>query len=587
MNKEKKLTGYASIDKPWLKHYSEEALNVKLPECTIYEYILEKNTGNHKKCAINYLGKKISYGKMFDQIERVARAFSALGVSEGDLVSMCMLTMPETVYSVYALNKLGAISNLIEPRTNAELIKDRINAAKSKILVVVDVFLPKIMKIAEKTTLEKIIVVPVSASMPALTTAVFRLTKGRKLARTPCSDLYQAWDKFLKLGRGATVTAKKYEKDYPAAIIYTGGTTGVSKGALLSNDCFTAMAAEAYYDAPTLFTGERFLEIMPPFIAYGLIFGHFIPFAAGLENCLVPVFVPEKFADYVLKYKPNHVIGVPTFFESLANNKKIRNKRLDFLTSCITGGDKLLIATERHINAVYKDRGCKNPIMKGYGMTEMGSAATFTVNDACNIEGSVGIPSQYNSVKVIDQITGKELKYNEQGEICITGPTMMLGYYNNDKETAGVMRKHEDGLTWIHTGDIGYVTEDGIIFIVDRIKRMIIRPDGHNVWPSLIENVIAKHPSVSDCAVVGLPNNEYENGKIPTAFIVLKDGSAPSDSLTREIDELSKKHLPERDVAMAYRFLNELPLTLLGKVDYRALEKRHSTESKKDRKTHK
>ena len=580
MQRETNLTGYASIDKPWLKYYSEEALKVKLPECTIYEYILEKNINNHNKTAINYLGKKISYGNMFDNIERVAKAFSALGVKDGDLVSMCMITMPETVYSIYALNKLGAISNLIEPRTNADLIKDRINAAKSKILVVVDVFLPKIMKIADKTTLERIIVVPVSASMPMLTTAVFKLTKGRKLMKAPSIDMYQTWNKFLRAGHGATVTAKKYAKNYPAAIIYTGGTTGVSKGALLSNDCFTAMAAEAYYDAPTLFTGKRFLEIMPPFIAYGLIFGHFIPFCAGLENCLIPVFVPEKFGDYVLKYKPNHVIGVPTFFESLANNKKIRKKRLDFLTSCITGGDKMLVATERHINTIYKDRGCKNAIMKGYGMTEMGSAATFTVSDACNIEGSVGIPSQYNIVKVIDPGTGKELKYNEQGELCITGPTMMLGYYNNDRETANVMRKHDDGLTWIHTGDIGYITEDGIIFIVDRIKRMIIRPDGHNVWPSLIENVIAKHPAVSDCAVVGLPNNEYENGKIPTAFIVLKDGFKPSDEIIAEIDALSKKHLPERDVAMAYRFCDELPLTLLGKVDYRALEKRHSKEVK-------
>ena len=583
MHTEKKLTGYASIDKPWLKHYSEEALNVQLPQCTIYEYIKEKNKENGKKVAINYLGKKISYGKMFNSIEQTAKAFSALGIKEGELVSMCMLTMPETVYSIYALNKLGAICNLIEPRTNASLIKDRINACSSRVLVVVDVFLPKITEIVGETSLEKIIVVPVSESMTALTTAVFKLTKGRRLPKIPHDPKFMSWTKFIGSGRNKTAKAKAYEKDYPAAIIYTGGTTGVSKGALLSNDCFTAMAAEAYYDAPTLFAGERFLEIMPPFIAYGLIFGHFIPFCAGLENCLVPVFVPEKFADYVLKYKPNHVIGVPTFFESLANNKKIRKKDLSYLTSCITGGDKLLVATERHINAIYKDRGCKNAIMKGYGMTEMGSAATFTINESCNLEGSVGIPSQYNIVKVIDPESGKELKYNQQGELCITGPTMMLGYYKNEKETENVMRKHSDGLTWIHTGDIGYVTEDGIIYIVDRIKRMIIRPDGHNVWPSLIENVIAKHTAVSDCAVVGLPNNEYENGKIPTAFIVLKEGYTASEDLVLEIEDLSKKHLPERDIAMAYRFCDSLPLTLLGKVDYRTLEKRHSVENKKEK----
>ena len=397
----------------------------------------------------------------------------------------------------------------------------------------------------------------------------------------PDDDKYQSWNSFIKNGINHTLYQRPYEKDYPAAIIYTGGTTGISKGALLSNDCFTAMAAEAYYDAPTLFTGKRFLEIMPPFIAYGLIFGHFIPFCAGLESCLIPVFNPKKFADYLLKYKANHVIGVPSFFETLIKSKRVQKRDLSFLTTCITGGDKMLVETERQINDFLKNHGCKNSVMKGYGMTEMGSAATFTVSDDSNIEGSVGITSQHNNVKVINPETGDELKYNEPGELCLTGPTMMLGYHNNEKETQNVMKKAKDGTVWIHTGDIGYITEDGIIFIVDRIKRMIIRPDGHNVWPSMIENVISKHPSVEDCVVVGLTNPKESNGKIPTAFVVVKENYIADDKLKEELDLFSKKHLPERDVAMAYHFCDTLPLTLLGKVDYRALEKRHSKELKK------
>lgn len=573
MSTEKKLTGYASIDRPWLKYYTEEAINAKLPKSTIYQYIWMKNKGHLERSAINYFGKKRTYKQMFTCIEQASKGFSALGVQKGELVSMCMLTMPETIYSIYGLNKIGAVCNLIEPRTNESLIKDRINDADSRVLIVVDVFLEKILRIIEKTKIEKIIVVPLSESMPIKTKVLFNLTKGRKICKMPNDSRFLSWNAFIKSGEGEKEYSVEYVADSPAAIIYTGGTTGISKGAILSNDSFTAMAVQAYYDAPTLFTGERFLEIMPPFIAYGLVFGHFVPFCAGLENCLIPVFEPSKFADLILKHRPNHVVGVPTFFESLANSEKIKRKQIDYLTSAITGGDKMLVSTEKHINDVYKEHGCVNKIMKGYGMTEMGSAATFTANDACNIEGSVGIPTHYTTVKVIDPETGEELKYNEQGELCMTGPTMMTSYYNNELETKKVMKEHADGKTWIHTGDIGFITEDGIIYIVDRIKRMIIRPDGHNVWPSIIENVITKHEAVLDCAVVGLCNPKNQNGKIPTAFIVVKEGFEKNEKLIVDIDVFCKKQLPERDVAMAYRFCEQLPLTLVGKVDYRALEK--------------
>lgn len=570
---EKKLTGYASIDKPWLKYYSEEAINAPLPECTIYEYIWNCNKDNLEKPALKYFRKGTTYAQMFSRIDDAAKAFSALGVKQGELVSMCMLTMPETIYSIYGLNKIGAVCNLIEPRTNAELIKDRINAAGSRVLVVVDVFLSKILQIVDKTKLERIVVVPLAQSMPIYTKIGFKITKGRNIPRIPAEQRYTYWSAFLANGKNTKLMPVPYVKNTPAAIIYTGGTTGISKGALLSNDSLTAMALQSIYDAPRLYEGERFLEIMPPFIAYGLIFGFFIPFCASLENTLIPVFEPKKFAELVLKHKPNHVVGVPAFFESLANSAEVGNQKLDFLMCAITGGDRLLASTEDHINRFFADHGCKYTILKGYGMTEMGSAATFTATDESNIPGSVGIPTHLTEVKVIDHETGEELGYNIQGELCMTGSTMMLGYYQNDSETNKVMRKHPDGKTWIHTGDIGYMTEDGVIYIVDRIKRMVIRPDGHNVWPSVIEEVVTRHPGVKECAVVGMPNPENKNGKIPTAFMVVEDGYEANDTLISDIDCFSKKHLPERDVAMAYRFINKLPLTLVGKVDYRALER--------------
>lgn len=514
---------------------------------------------------------------MFSNIDKTAKALHSIGVGKGDIVSLCLLTMPETVYSVYAINHLGAVCNNIEPRTNSEKIRDRINDTDSKILIVVDVYLKKILEIADQTALEHIIVVPISLSMPPYTKSLFKLTKQRKIAKIPRVPQYELFTELLIRENKEVVDYPAYHKDAPAVIIYTGGTTGVPKGAVLSNDNMTALAAQSVYDVPLLFKGKRFLGIMPPFIAYGFVFGLFIPFCAGLEVVLIPNFKPENFDSLILKYKPNHVIGVPAFFERLAKSKKMKNKDLSFLMCAITGGDQLLENTEIFINDFLRKHKCKYKILKGYGMTELGSAATFTTTDDCNVPGSVGIPTHEATAKVIDTETGKELSYNQTGEICMRSPGMMLKYLNNEVETNKVMKLHSDGKVWIHTGDIGHMNEDGVIFIKGRLKRMIIRPDGHNVWPSQIEEVVKRHSSISECVCVGTPNPEGNNGKIPTAFLVVKDGVQKTDELIEDIDQFSKQLLPERDVALKYFYVDEIPLTSVGKVDYRALENAGST----------
>ena len=574
----KNLTGYPSIDKPWLKHYSEEAINAQPPECCIYDYIYRANANNMNSRAINYCGKKITYKKMFERIDETAKAFLNIGIKQGDVVSLCMLTMPETIYTIYALNRLGAIPNIIEPRTNPDNIKKRIINTKSNVLVVADVFIDKIKKIYKDSNLKKVIVVPVSYSMPIYKKMYLKLFKGNLIAKTPNEKCFIEWSDFFNNIGGIKLYKPYYKKDSPAVIVYTGGTTGGGKGAVLSNDSFTAMATQVLKGAPKLFSGKVFLEIMPPFIAYGLVFGHFLPFCAKLENCLIPIFNPEKFADYVLKNNPNHIVGVPTFFESLADSKKLKHKNIGYLISCIAGGDRLLISSEEHINTVYKEHGCVNRITKGYGMTEMGSAATFTVSDKCNLPGSVGVPCPFVNIKAINPDSGEELPYNQQGEICMTSPTMMLQYFNNMEETNKVMKMHTDGKIWIHTGDIGYITEDGVVFIVDRIKRMIIRPDGHNVFPSLIEEVLSKHPLVENCAVVGVANPDNKSGQIPTAFIQLKKNDKENEQVLKGLKLYCKEHLPERDTPMRYNLIDKIPLTAIGKVDYRTLENKKTTK---------
>ena len=580
---EKKLTGYPSIDKPWLKYYSEEAKNTPVPECSAYHFMLTQSADCMDCAAINYFGNRLSYREMFSNIDQTAQALVALGVRHGDIVSLCMLTTPETVYAFYALNKIGAIANIIEPRVNVEQIKDRINATNSRLLIMTDVLGEKLSAILDELHVEAVINTPLLYSTRFHTRVAAKLMKSvRNWKPSSIRRSVMTWKAFLAKGSCEAVSPEaEYVPQSLAAIEYTGGTTGIPKGAMIPNEAFVAMGTNIKRCYPDFYQGTRFLDIMPPFIAYGLLFGLFIPFCSHLENVLIPNFTPEAFGKLICKYKPNHIVGVPSFFEGLIHSDFPPKEDLSSLISAITGGDRLISASEDSINRFLQQHEGKRKVLKGYGMTELGSAATFTVCETCNKTGSVGIPLIGNEVKIVAPGTQKELPYYQQGEICVHGPTMMLGYYKNAQETDSVRRLHEDGKVWIHTKDIGYMDENGVLFVVDRIKRMIIRPDGHNVFPSQIEAVIACHPLVEMCCVVGAPNPDGANGQIPTAFIARIPSSVSDQQMIQELDTLSHRNLAERDVALAYHVIDHMPLTLGGKVDYRALERMAAEDSTK------
>ncbi len=566
-------TGYPSIDRPWMKFYNgkDTAADDRFTKQSIYSYLKSQNYDRLDKPALYYFGRKISYAKLFERIDRTAEAFSAIGVQKGDVVSLCVLSMPETAYSCFALNKLGGVCNIIEPRTNANRIVEVIKKSQSKVLVIVDVILNKLKNRLEETGVETVIVVPISSSMPFYKKTLLKITKPQTGMQNCRNDHIIIWKDFYSKS-GTLVRIAEFNEKEPAVIIYTGGTTGVPKGAILSNEGIVTLAVQSKYVVPRLYEGKRFLGIMPPFIAYGFVFGLFIPLSAGLEIVMIPNFTPKMFPELMVKYKPNHVVGVPAFFEDFVNSKESEKIDLSFLMCAITGGDQLTESTENKINDFFSSHNCKYRIMKGYGMTELGSAVTFTSTNECNKPGSVGIPIPCSNMKVLDQKTGEELPYNEVGELCITSDSMMLEYFNNPVETSRAKKLHEDGRYWIHSGDIGYISEDGLCYIKGRIKRMIIRPDGHNVWPSNIEDVICMHPAVAACAVVGRTPENTINGKVPTAFIVKKTKQQNSQELLNDIEKFTKIYLGERDTASSYVFIEELPLTDIGKVDYKKLE---------------
>ena len=569
MAQEKTMTGYPSIDKPWLKYYSEEAINAKLPECTVYEYLYEQNKEFPEDIAIVYLGRKISYRELFVNIDLVADSFWSMGVREGDIVSICSVSTPEVIYSLYALSKIGATVNILEPRNNAERIEYYLNLTESKYLVMLDLCFPKIDSIVHNTKIKDVIVVSPFDSASGLVKAIGKVK--RKQTKIEGKALYRDWKSFIAC-KEAHVKAT-YSEERPAVIVYTGGTTGVPKGVCLSDCALNTVVFEMKQTGDNISERrKKFLDIMPPFIAYGITCGIHMPLCLGMRNIVVPNFTPEKLDKLVWKHKPNLMMGVPSHYGLLCKSELLRKKRLPFLEVCGAGGDAFIPALEENVNDFLLEHGAPYKVAKGYGMTEMCSAVTVCFCEKNKLK-STGIPLCKNVVGVFTPGTDEEIPYNTQGEICFLTPTRMMGYLKNEEETKNVLIQHSDGKVWVHTKDIGYVDEDGFVFIINRMKRMIIRSDGHNVFPSVIEEVINTYEAVESCAVVGVTHVDRKNGQLTKAFITLKpEYKGKDERVIKELEQLLLQKLPERDTVEAYQIIEELPLTPIGKVDYRALE---------------
>ena len=602
-----KMTGKPSIDKPWLKYYDEEVLNKKLPEKTIYEYITENNKKYPNRIALNYFGKKITYGQLLKNIDQTARAFRAYGIREGNIVTICLPTIPETIYVYYALSKIGAIANMVDPRTSKEGIENYINEAKSKMLIMIDVAADKARDAKKKTTIEKIITVSPTDSLPL----GIMLKKASKDINSIYEDKKEAakskhekepkkkdiildyfndmkknessfsksgecipWSKFFKAGKKENYEPyPNYEKDKPLLIVHTGGTTGPSKGVVLSNFSVNAASFQCENAGYDFKREHSWLNIMPPFIAYGIGNGLHLPLSCGMEVILIPQFDPNKFDELLLENKPNHMVGVPSHYGNIIHSKKLKNEDLSYVIAPTVGGDKMDENLEEETNEFLREHNCEYKVVKGYGMTEVNAAVAACTSNETNKIGSVGIPFPNTTISIFDPKTGEELGYNEKGEVCITGPNTMLGYFNNDEETNKILRKHEDGNVWVHSGDIGYMDADGNLYIVDRLKRMIIRPDGFKIFPSLIEDVVVKHPLVQSCKVVGLRDFSFSQGKLPKVHVVLNETDRNPEAIENEILMLCEEQLPEYYWPCEIEFNESLPLTPIGKIDYLKLEK--------------
>ena len=562
------MTGYPSIDKPWLKYYSNEAINTPVPSCTAYEFIWENNIDHLSNTAINYFGRTITYQELFDNIEHSASAFTAIGVKAGSIVVMSTVTTPETLYAFYALNRLGAIPNMVDPRTNVEGIREYIREVNCEIALTIDVAYSKMKEAVIDTNVKKIIVISPADSMPSVKKVLYSL----KMRSPKRDEKCLTWDSFIINGADTKPALVPYEKNRCCVIVHTGGTTGKPKGVMLSNENVNAAVLQCQLMGFTLSRDQRWLGVMPPFIAYGIGNGFHFPLRIGMTLIIIPVFDPNKYDRLLVKHHPSHIVGVPSHYGVVIHSRRLRKFDMSFLLSPIVGGDATDVSYEKEINRFLRSHNCPTNLIKGYGMTEISAAVCVSAKESFNKLGSVGIPYIFSVMSVFNPDTGEEMKYNEIGEICMQGPHVMLGYYHDPEETANILRKHEDGSVWLHSGDLGYIDEDGCVFIQGRIKRVIIRHDGFKVFPSFIEKVVMTHPAVKQCCSVGAKDTSHSQGRLPVVFVALRDKKTDKVELEAALDELCKRELPEYAQPVSWHFIDNIPLTPIGKMDYRALE---------------
>lgn len=563
-------TGYASIDKPFLKFYSENAILDTVPKQTIYERIYECNRDNLDGIALIYQDVQITFRELFYHIDRVAKSLLASGVKAGEYVSLCMPNIPETVYTMYALNKIGAVANMIEPRTNAKRIKQYINEAKSTKMIMVDLCKRNINHIInhKDCCLQEVICVSaVNSFQDGIKKRIYQFfhplvkDKGK----------YKNWDTFMEEGKCIKFAFPfEYRENYPAIVVYTGGTTSIPKGAVLPNETYNSQNMQFQYSGISKDRGSRFLGDVPFFSAYGSSCGMHNALCSGVAICLVPTRKPQDFYKLLKKYMPTITMEVPRTYEMLYQRlKKKSRKNLSYMKDNICGGDKIPSSHESEVNEEAKKHGAPS-LKKGLGMSEFGGGITTTISDETNLLGTVGVPLAQNNIKIVDIKTHEEVFYNQMGEMYAAGPSQMLGYLNREDENEQFFEV-EGNIRWAKTGDLVQVDENGIVTFLDRLKRAIMLPDGHTVPLVPIENAISMHPKVQNCAVVGVSNSREQTGKVPMAFVVLNDEKVDVEQIKRELKELCDEYIPPRETPQYYEVVPQLPYTLMEKVDFSKL----------------
>ena len=563
--------------RPWLSSMGDVPANMDYFQGSMVE-MLENNAKLYPtNIAFDFMGKSTNYKEMVANIEKCARSLRTIGVRQNDRVTIAMPNCPQAIYMFYAVNMIGAVANMVHPLSSEKELEFYINESESVTVVTLDQFYHKFEAIRENTCVVNIVIARIRDALSKPLRVGYMLTEGRKIKKIPEDAPVIMWDEFMRLGKACFWNYKvKRTADDPAAILYSGGTTGTTKGILLTNLNFNALSAQIIATNPMFRPGDKMLSAMPLFHGFGLGVCIHSMLAQGGRCILVPRFTAESYSKLITKYRCNFIAGVPTLYEALLRLPNMEKADLSCLKGVFSGGDSLSVELKKKFDKFLYDHKAVVQVREGYGTTETVTACCLTPITKTK-EGSIGIPFPDTYIKIVKPDTDEELPYGEEGEILLAGPTVMKEYIKHPEETAQTLRRHTDGLTWVYTGDLGYMDEEGFIYFRGRSKRMIIS-SGYNIYPAQLENIFDANELVQMSCVIGVPD-PYRMHR-PKVFVTLKPGVEPSEETRKTIMDYAAKHIAKYAMPKELEFRESLPKTLVGKVAYRQLEEEEAAKRK-------
>ena len=569
------------VKTPWFASKGDLPATLEYTNGTMYEKVEAVAKKYPNNIALDFMGKHITYRHMIDQINTCAKSLRILGVRENDKVTIAMPNCPQAIYMLYAVNLVGAIANMVHPLSAEKEIENYLNMSESIMVVTLDQFYHKIEAIRKNTKVQNVIIARIRDELTRPIRVGYMLTEGRKIAKIPEDAPVFQWPDFMGLGKHCGYEYRvKRQSDAPAAILYSGGTTGTTKGILLTNLNFNALSEQVIAANPMFRPGDKMLAAMPLFHGFGLGVCLHTMLSQGGRCILVPRFTPKSYAKLITKYKCNFIAGVPTLYEALLRLPSMKGADLSCLKGVFSGGDSLSIELKKKLDKFLFDHNGKVQVREGYGTTECVTASCLTPPQM-HKEGSIGIPFPDTYYKIVEPGTDKELPFGEEGEILLAGPSVMMGYMDMPEETAETLRTHDDGLTWVYTGDLGSMDSEGFIYFKGRAKRMIIS-SGYNIYPAQLENIFDAHEKVQMSCCIGVPD-DYKMQKVKM-FVKPTDGVPSTDegkeALKAELLAYAKKHIAKYSMPYDIEFRAELPKTLVGKVAYRVLEEEEEAKRK-------